>query len=71
MSVIFIFESLHKLIKADNLLKEKSVKVRVIPVPTSYHSTCGMCLQSAEDDVDKIDNLLVINEMSFEKYAIM
>lgn len=71
MTVIFIFESLHKLIKADKLLKEQNVKVRVIPVPTSYHSTCGMCLQSTKDDVDLIDNLLNDHRISFEKHILL
>lgn len=71
MRVIYIFESLHKLIKADRLHKEENIKVRVIPVPTSYHSTCGMCLEVNSNDVDEIDNLLDINQISFEKHIVM
>lgn len=71
MSVIYIFESLHKLIKADNLLAKDGFRARVIPVPTSYHSVCGMCLEAKSNDLDSIENLLDDNGISFEKYIIV
>lgn len=70
MSVIYIFESLHKLIKADNILQEQGIKVRVIPVPTSYHSVCGMCLESNEEVAPLVDVSLKQRGIQFERYQL-
>ncbi len=70
MRTIFIFESLHKLIKADKLLQLKQIKVRVIPVPTSYHSTCGMCLECDEVSASSADDLLKQEGFWFERHHL-
>ncbi len=70
MRTIFIFESLHKLIKADNLLQKKQIKVRVIPVPTSYHSTCGMCLECDEESASFVDELIKQEGIRFERHHL-
>lgn len=70
MRVIYIFESLHKLIKADKLLKYNHLGAKVIPVPTNYSSVCGMCLQTEVKDTMFADRLLNENSIFFKKFTL-
>lgn len=70
MRVVYIFQSLSKLIKADQLLQENNLKVWVIPVPTSYHSVCGMCLEVSEVLAPEVSDLLTNHNIYFEKHLL-
>ena len=70
MRIIYIFESLHKLIKADRLLKGNGLVVKVIPVPSNYSSDCGMCLQIEIKDTILVENFLNDNCICFKKFSL-
>jgi Protein of unknown function (DUF3343) len=70
MRIIYIFESLHKLVKADQLLKCNGLVVMVIPVPSNYSSDCGMCLQIEINDTMLVDNFLNENCICFKKFSL-
>lgn len=45
MTCIFVFESIHCVMKAEKLLKGKGVKISLIPVPREISSDCGVAIE--------------------------
>jgi hypothetical protein len=45
MRCVFLFESVHRVIKAEKLLNAKGIKVDLIPVPREINSDCGVAVE--------------------------
>jgi hypothetical protein len=45
MKCVFLFESVHRVMKAEKLLKGKGIKIDLIPVPREISSDCGMAIE--------------------------
>ncbi len=45
---LILFQSVHWVIKAEKLLQERGIKTKIIAVPKSISSECGMCLSFEE-----------------------
>jgi hypothetical protein len=45
MKYVFLFDSVHRVIKAEKLLKGKGIKVDLIPVPREINSDCGVAVE--------------------------
>jgi len=45
MRWVFLFESVHRVMKAEKLLKGKGLKVDLIPVPREISSDCGVAVE--------------------------
>jgi hypothetical protein len=45
MKCVFLFMSVHQVIRAEKLLKGKGVKVNLIPVPREISSDCGVAIE--------------------------
>jgi hypothetical protein len=45
MKYVFLFDSIHWVIKAEKLLKGKGIKVDLIPVPREINSDCGVAVE--------------------------
>ena len=45
MKCVFIFESIHRVMKAEKLLKGKGIKIDLIPVPREISSDCGVAIE--------------------------
>jgi len=41
---LLLFQSVHWVIKAEKYLEKKGIKTKIIAVPKSISSECGMCL---------------------------
>jgi len=61
MRCIFLFESVHRVIKAEKLLKGKGIKIDLIPVPREINSDCGVAI---EVDVGISEKALLLLEES-------
>lgn len=48
--MVFIFFSIHDLIQAEGLLKEKGFLIKVLPLPPEMASGCGMGLVIQVED---------------------
>jgi Putative Se/S carrier protein-like len=60
MRCVFLFESVHRVMKAEKLLKAKGIKIDVIPVPREISSDCGVAIElSGELEAEA---LLVLKE---------
>lgn len=45
MRYVFLFESVHRVMKAEKLLKGKGIKVDLVPVPREINSDCGVAVE--------------------------
>ncbi len=48
-----LFPTIHDVLKAEKLLKQKGLSFELVPVPRNLSSDCGMCVK-LEGDVDEI-----------------
>lgn len=46
--IIFVFDSIHYVLKAEKILKEADLSCELIPVPREISSDCGMALAIEE-----------------------
>lgn len=49
MKCVFVFESIHRVMKAEKLLKGGGVKISLIPVPREISSDCGVAIELSEE----------------------
>jgi hypothetical protein len=49
MKCVFVFESIHRVMKAEKLLKGKGIKIDLIPVPREISSDCGVAIELSGD----------------------
>jgi len=47
---IAVFNSIHRVMKAEQFLKERRLPILLIPAPRSVSSDCGLAIRYAEED---------------------
>ena len=60
MKCVFLFESVHRVMKAEKILKEKGIEVDLIPVPREISSDCGVAVELTKESEEKA--LLILRE---------
>ncbi len=60
MKYVFLFESVHRVMKAEKLLKGKGIKIDLIPVPREISSDCGVAIELSAESEEKA--LLILRE---------
>ena len=65
---ILIFESVHKVLKAEKILMMNSVKYDIIPTPKEFSSDCGMSIRIdiLDADIELVKPLLLKNDLNFQ-----
>lgn len=66
MKHIITFASVHFVMKAEKMLKEKAIKVRLVPTPRKISSDCGMAIEVNSKDINIIKELLKDGENRVE-----
>lgn len=61
---VAIFHSIHRVLKAEKILKQASVDFLLIPVPRQLTSDCGLALRFAPDTKDSLLNVLADEDLS-------
>ena len=56
--IVAIFHSMHRVMKAEKVLKREGVAMLLIPVPRQLTSDCGLAIRYAEDDRANIEEIL-------------
>jgi hypothetical protein len=64
MKDVFIFESVHRVMKAEKLLKGKGIKLDLIPVPREISSDCGVAIELSEGSETEALSILTENRIS-------
>ncbi|MBN1988652.1 MAG: DUF3343 domain-containing protein [Bacteroidales bacterium] len=62
---LLLFQNIHKVMKAEQILKVNNVEYQVVPVPSAFSSECGMCIQVYGSLVDFSLELLHKNSIDF------
>lgn len=55
---VAIFNSVHKVMKAEKLLKKESIPMLLIPAPRSLSSDCGLAIRYTSADRLQLEALL-------------
>lgn len=56
--LVAIFHSIHRVMKAEQVLKRGGVEMLLIPVPRQLSSDCGLAIRFAAPDLERVANLL-------------
>lgn len=67
MTYILIFNSVHRVMRAEKLLKNANLHSKTIPVPRKLSSDCGLAIKISNINVDEILKALE-DEGPFEIY---
>lgn len=56
--LIAIFHSIHRVMKAEKVLKAAKADILLIPVPRQLSSDCGLAIRFAEPERAKVEEVL-------------
>ena len=59
-----VLEAIHYVIKGAKILKRAGLRIDVIPVPREISSDCGMALEFSCRDRDRVEQLLVEEDVT-------
>jgi hypothetical protein len=65
--VVAIFNSIHRVMKAEKVLKERRLDILLIPAPRSLQSDCGLAIRYSETDRETVDNALTEAQLTPEE----
>ncbi|BCG48616.1 hypothetical protein GEOBRER4_n3511 [Citrifermentans bremense] len=55
---VAIFNSIHRVMEAERLLKDKSLKILLIPAPRALAADCGLAIRYAEEIRSEVEGAL-------------
>lgn len=55
---VAIFNSVHRVMKAEKLLKGEKIPILLIPAPRALSSDCGLAIRYADSDRERVEALL-------------
>jgi hypothetical protein len=58
MKYVLFFESVHGVLKAEKILKDKGIVADLIPIPRQLQSDCGVAIELEEDSAEEAVHLL-------------
>lgn len=56
--IVAIFHSVHRVMKAEKVLKRAGADILLIPVPRQLSSDCGLAIRYAAENRDEVEGLL-------------
>ncbi len=56
--LVAIFNNIHRVMKAEKILKEKRLNILLIPVPRALKADCGLAIRYGEIDRQIIEGIL-------------
>ena len=68
---VAIFNSIHRVMKAEKLLKERRIPVLLIPAPRALHADCGLALRYGNADRDVVEQALAEGGIVLEDLYMM
>jgi len=55
---VAIFNSIHRVMEAERLLKQRQLKILLIPAPRALAADCGLAIRYAEDVRSEVEGSL-------------
>ncbi len=68
---VVLFHSSNYAIRAEKLAKRERIEVKLIPIPRHLSSDCGICLLLAQDDMERVKNLLLSENVSYDRIELI
>lgn len=60
------FKSVSYAMKVEAALKKCNIQYKIIPVPRSISSSCGLCVRFFKDDMDNLKTIIENNRLDYE-----
>ncbi|MFA9423792.1 MAG: DUF3343 domain-containing protein [Sedimentibacter sp.] len=60
------FKSVSYAMKVETVLKSCNFKFRIIPVPRSISSSCGLCVKFHKKDMDDLKSIIINNSLVYD-----
>lgn len=67
---LVLFDSPHHAFQFDNHAKKHLIEGRLVPVPRTLSSSCGMCYRIAYDKKEQLDILFEL-ELPFSRFIVV
>ncbi len=67
---VAIFNSIHRVMKAEKLLKEKGLAILLIPAPRTLKSDCGLALRYGAADRHLVEKALAEEDLLPEEIYV-
>jgi len=64
---VAIFNSVHRVMKAEKLLKGDKIPILLIPAPRALSSDCGLAIRYADTDRERVEALLASSALNPEE----
>jgi len=59
------FKSVTYAMKFESAFKNHEVKIKIIPVPRSISTSCGLCIRFSIDDLENIETIINENKLEY------
>lgn len=63
-------DSTHFIMKLEKLLQNFEICCRIIPLPGEISAGCGLSVKIALDDMDKVNEILLKENIQINKYIV-
>ena len=63
MRTVLLFQSIHKVMKAEKICKKEGIEYTIIPVPKHISSECGMCMEVKTERAESYQSILQKNQL--------
>ena len=60
---VAIFNSIHRVMKAEKILKERRLPIMLIPAPRTLVSDCGLAIRYAAVDREEVERVLAAENL--------
>jgi hypothetical protein len=61
------FKSVSYAMKVETVLKKHNIRYKIIPVPRSISSSCGLCIRFNSDDLELLKEVVANNSLVYEQ----
>jgi len=68
--LVAIFNSIHRVMKAEKVLKERRLPILLIPAPRTLKSDCGLALSYSSADMQAVECALAEEELMPEEVFV-
>ncbi len=68
---VISFDSTHHAIKAEKLLKEADLSIKMMPTPREITASCGLSIRFEMGDLERVEEIISKEELAIKgKYEI-
>lgn len=68
--ILLVFESTHDALASEQVLEDNEYKLRILPTPRVFSSSCGLSIRVNSENGDQLIKLLKNNNINNCKYAV-